>query len=182
MQSSLSSKILKIIDDIELKGNVNQTRLTVLKKWFERPGRMEVFGLWVARRAAAIDCEPADEAAAMLDEARALLGTAQGREDMFDVIDPEAGRSLIRRAKAFQNTYRNVPFNQVRLIDCWPLLLVEHGLEIHLGISQMPSSAYRLAVEWIENYNPSYGTGLNGPSVAKLRLLAGFISRVEAEE
>ena len=52
MRAAVPEKIRKVIDDIDTRGNVPLTRLTVLKKWFERPNRLPVFGLWVARQAA----------------------------------------------------------------------------------------------------------------------------------
>ena len=53
MRTAVPEKLLKLLDDIDTRGNVPLTRLTVLKKWFEHPGRLSVFGLWVARLAAA---------------------------------------------------------------------------------------------------------------------------------
>ena len=48
MRTTCPEKILKIIADIDTQGNASLTRLTVLKKWFEHPGRLSVFALWVA--------------------------------------------------------------------------------------------------------------------------------------
>jgi len=45
MRTAVPEKILKIIDDIDTQGNASLTRLTVLKKWFERPGRLPAFAL-----------------------------------------------------------------------------------------------------------------------------------------
>ena len=79
MRSAVPEKIHKIIDDIDAKGNVPQTRLTVLKKWFEHPGRLPAFGLWIARRSAGRKGKTQGEAGTLLDEARTLLGTASSR-------------------------------------------------------------------------------------------------------
>jgi hypothetical protein len=47
MLTSVPEKLLAIVDDIDAGGDANLTRLTVLKKWFERPGRLVPFALWV---------------------------------------------------------------------------------------------------------------------------------------
>ena len=52
MRTPFPEKILKIIADLDTHGNVALTRLTVLKEWFEHPGRLAAFGLWVVRRSA----------------------------------------------------------------------------------------------------------------------------------
>lgn len=90
MRTAVPEKILKIIDDIDTRGNVPLIRLTVLKKWFERPGRLPVFGLWVARQAAGRKGKTPDGPDALLDEARALLGSAATRESLFQQIDRKA--------------------------------------------------------------------------------------------
>jgi len=46
------------------------------------------------------------EAGALLDEARALRGTAATRESLFQKIDPEAAEKLYDRARDFQNEFK----------------------------------------------------------------------------
>ena len=58
MRTNIPEKLLKIADAIAEQGNVPLTRLTVLKEWFERPGRLLAFAVWVASLVAvAIQCE-----------------------------------------------------------------------------------------------------------------------------
>ncbi len=52
MRTAVPEKIQEIITDIDSQGNASLTRLKVLKNCFEHPGRLSVFGLWIARRAA----------------------------------------------------------------------------------------------------------------------------------
>ncbi|MEO8353169.1 MAG: hypothetical protein ABI680_15675, partial [Chthoniobacteraceae bacterium] len=168
--------------DLDAKGNVSLTRLTVLKKWFERPGRSFAFGLWVARRAAGRKGKTKGEAGALLDEARALLGTASTRESLFQQIDRDAAKDLHNRARAAQNEFQNQQWGPVRIIHCWPLLLVEEGLALHLGWTKSPTAGYKLAADWTQNYDSKYGNGLNGPSRGKLDELVRFMFAVEAVE
>ena len=182
MRTAVPEKILKIIADIDTLGNASLTRLTVLKKWFEHPGRLSAFGLWIARRAAGRKGKTTTEARALLDETRALLGSAATRESLFQQIDREAAQSLHYRARKFQNEFQKQQWGPVRIIHCWPLLLVEEGLALHAGLHRHPSSGYKLAADWAQNYDGRRGNGLNGPSLAKLQKLRRFMLSVEALE
>ena len=182
MRTAVPEKILKVIDDIHTRGNVPLTRLTVLKKWFERPGRLPVFGLWVARQAAGRKGKTQDGAAALLGETRALLGSALTRVSLFQQIDREAAQSLHDRARKFQNEFQKQQWGPVRIIHCWPLLLVEEGLALHAGLDRHPSDGYKLAADWAQHYDGHHGNGLNGPSRAKLQKLRRFMLSVEALE
>lgn len=182
MRTAVPEKILKIIDDIDTHGNVPLTRLTVLKKWFEHSGRLSAFGLWVARRAAGRKGKTKGEAGALLDETRALLGTAATRESLFQQIDRKAAEELHDRARDFQNEFKKQQWGPVRIIHCWPLLLVEKGLAIHTGLDRHASDGYQLAADWTKHYDSRYGDGLNGPSRGKLHELVRFMFAVEAVE
>ena len=76
MRTPVPEKLLAIVDEIDAHGSTSLARLTVLKKWFEHPGRLPAFGLWIAKRAAARKGKTKGEAGALLDEARALPGTS----------------------------------------------------------------------------------------------------------
>jgi len=182
VRTAVPEKILKIVDDLDALGNVPLTRLTVLKKWFEQPVRLSAFGLWIARRAASRKGKTKDAAGALLNEARALCGTSAKRESVFQNLGPSAAKSLHDRAKAFQNEFENHQWGAVRIIHCWPLLLVEEGLALHLGLNEHPSDGYKLAADWAQNYDPRYGNDLNGPSRGKLLELMRFMATVEALE
>ena len=130
MRTAVPEKILTIVDDIDTQGNVPLTRLTVLKKWLERPGRLPAFGLWIARRAAGRKGKTKGGAGALLDEARTLLGWAATAEGLFQLIDRMAVQSPHDRAWDLQHEFRNQQWGPVRIVHCWPLLLVEQGLAL----------------------------------------------------
>ena len=73
MRTNVPEKLLAIVDDIDAKGDASLTRLTILKKWFERPGRLVPFALWVADRASSRKGKTKGEAAELFREARGLL-------------------------------------------------------------------------------------------------------------
>jgi len=178
----VSQRLLKIIEDISTRWNVSQTRLTVLKTWFEHPGRLPAFGLWMARRAAAGAKKQKGKAGVLLAEARDLLGPATLQEDPAKRIDRKAEKDLQERASAFHCEYSEQRWGRVRVIHCWPLLLVEEGLAIHLGMAKSTSEGYKLAVDWIQNFDALAGNGLNGPSVDRIKELMQFMAEVEAME
>ena len=182
MRTAVPEKIQKIMNDIDTQGNASLTRLTVLKKWFEHPGRLSAFGLWIARRAAGREGKTKAEAGTLLNEARALLGTAATRESLFRQIDRVAAKSLHDRARRFHNEFQNQQWGPVRIIHCWPLLLVEEGLALHLGQAKSPTEGYKLAADWTQNFDSKHGNGLNGPSRGKLQELVRFMFAVEALE
>lgn len=83
MRSNVPEKLLKVMEDIDAKGDVPLTRLTVLKKWFEWQGRLPAFAIWVAGRATAHQGKTKGEAAVLFGEARKLLaGVDRLRPDL----------------------------------------------------------------------------------------------------
>ena len=48
MQTNIPEKLLMIVDEMDPNGSANLTRLTILKKWLERPERLSAFAIWVA--------------------------------------------------------------------------------------------------------------------------------------
>lgn len=179
MRTSVPEKIIKIIDEIDAKGNANLTRLTVLKKWFERPGRLPAFGLWVAARAASRKGKTAGVAGELFDEARNLL---VGRKIGAPGPDQTAAEDLHKRLRDFQNEYRNQNWGPVRIVHHWNLLLVEEGLAIYLWHHHSPSHGYKLAVDYCQHHDLHYGNGLNGPSRTKLEEIVRFMFNLEAVE
>jgi hypothetical protein len=105
MPSAIPEKLLVIADEIDAHGHANLTRLTVLKKWFELPGRLPAFGLWIARRAAGRKGRTKTGAGALLNEARALLGSTITRENFLQTIDRRVAKSLHDRARNFQTEF-----------------------------------------------------------------------------
>jgi len=91
-------------------------------------------------------------------------------------------RNLHTRAKAAQNEFQNQQWGPVRIVHCWPLLLVEEGLAIYRWHADSPSHGYKLAADWAQNYDSRHGNGLNGPSRGKLHELVRFMFAVEAIE
>lgn len=180
MRTNVPEKLLAIVDEIDARGCANPTRLTVLKKWFKQPGRLPAFGLWVAQLSAGRKGRTKGAAGALLDEARALLGLTTTRGQ--PAIKRRAALSLHGRARAFQNEHESHQWAAVRIIHCWPLLLVEKGLALHLRIDDSPSAGYKLAADFCQHYDPKYGHSLCGPGRTKLMEVVRFMFTIEALE
>ena len=182
MRTDVPEKLLAIVEEIDAHGSASLTRLTVLKKWFEHPGRLPAFALWVAKRAAGRKGRTKAVAGALLNEARALLGTTATREDYLRPVDRGAAKLLHDRARDFQNEFQHQQWGPVRIVHHWDLMLVEKALEICLWQSASPAHGYKLAADWCQHYDSRYGNGLNGPSRKKVEEIAHFLRKVEARE
>ena len=183
MRTQVPEKLLAIIEEIDAQGSASLTRLTVLKKWFEHPGRLSAFGLWIAKRAAGRKGKTKAEAGALLDEARALLGTTATREGFLRTVEPGAAKRLHDRARDFQNEFQHQQWGPVRIIQCWPILLVEQGLALYLGLhDNSPSAGYKLAADFCQHYDSRHGNSLNGPSRTKIMEIVRFMFTHEAIE
>ncbi|MDA7979489.1 MAG: hypothetical protein MPJ50_12055 [Pirellulales bacterium] len=179
MRTGVPERLLKIVDDIESKGDATLTRLTVLKKWFQTPGRLQPFALWVAARATSRKGKTKGEAGKLFGEARKLLANL----DRFDDdLDTSAVEALHQRLQAFQNEYRNDRWGRIRIVHNWQLLLVEKGLTIALQRHPRPSDGYKLAADYCQNYDPKYGNTLNGPSTTKIMEIVRWMFTHEALE
>jgi hypothetical protein len=179
MRTDIPEKLIRIADQIKEGGSVALTKLTVLKKWFERPSRLSSFAIFVAIQASSRKGQTTADEAILFRETRQLLAEV-------DVYAPDIPRveaeKLHRRLKAFQNEYKSSSWGQVRLIYNQNLFWVEEGLRIYLWHTDSPSQGYRLAAIYCEHYDPRYGNGLNGPSYTKIHDIVRFMRTLEAVE
>ena len=180
MRTSIPEKLLKIADEIDVHGHASLTKLTVLKKWFERPGRLSAFALWVAARAVSRKGKTGGAAAKLFREARALLAGLNKYKPKLN--DRRAAEALHDRLRDFQNEYQNQRWGPVRIIRNWNLLLMEEGLAICLWYADSPSHGYKLAADYCRHYDSRYGNSLNGPSRTKILEMVRFMFTLEALE
>ena len=93
--------------------------------------------------------------------------------------DPaEANRDILYKTylniHAQQNTYRRVRSTQLRVIQSGELLMVEYALECALNRHSYADSAYYMARQYVERYNPHQGTGINRESAPMLWEIVNF--------
>lgn len=179
MFTNVPEKLLKIVEDIGVHGSAELTRLTVLKKWFERSERLAPFAVWVAKRATSRKGKTKGEAATLFAEAGTLL---KGLNELRPDFDPVAAERLYDRLHEFQNEHERQRCGPVRIVKNWHLLVIEKALAIMLGYTPTPSDGYRLAVAYCRHYDPHFGEQLCGPSEAKILEIVRFMFTREALE
>lgn len=179
MRTNIPEKLLALADEITTQGNASLTRLTVLKKWFERPARLAAFAVWVAARANSRKGKTAGAAGELFKEGRVLLGKVNPYAPQ---LDRAAARQLHDRLRDFQNEYQHQQWGPVRIIQNWNLMLVEQGLDIFLRHADSPAHGYKLAADYCQHYDVRHGNGLNGPSRAKIEEMVRFMFTFEALE
>jgi hypothetical protein len=122
----------------------------------------------------------------MTGEAQELFREAQDPLVDLDVSNstiPRPGAaSLCSRLEAFQNEHQRLKWTSVRRIHHMNLFFVESGLRLFLRYGVSPVEGYRLAANYCEHYDPRYGTGLNGPSVDRIKEIIGFVLVTEGRE
>jgi hypothetical protein len=179
MRTNIPEKLLKIVEEIDETGSASLTRLTVLKKWLERPERLSAFAIWVAAQAVSRKGKTTGATAKLFREARTLMSDL---DKMRPKLDRQAAQTLHDRLRYFQNEYQNQRWGPVRIVHNWNLMLVEHGLAIYLWHLDSPTHGYKLAADYCQHYDPRYGNGLNGPSRTKIEEIVRFMFTIEALE
>lgn len=179
MRTNVPEKLLAIVDEIELNGNANLTRLTVLKKWFNTAERLSAFGLWIASRAVSRKGKTTGFAGELFKASRQLL-----KDWGVDSSGPDQASAeyLHKRLRDFQSEYKNQKWGQVRVINNWNLFLVESGLALNILHSDKPEYGYDLARDYCKHFDSRYGDGLNGPSRTKILEIVRFMFVIEARE
>jgi hypothetical protein len=179
MRTNIPEKLLKIADDIDAHGSASLTRLSVLKKWFEKPERLSAFAVWIATRATSRKGKTGGAAAELFREARTLL---RGWDKLHPKLDRRTAQTLHNRLRDFQDEHQKQRWGSVRIIYNWNLMLVEHALANYLWHMDSPADGYKLAVDFCQNYDSRYGNGLNGPSRTKILEIVRFMFTIEALE
>lgn len=179
MRTSVPEKLLRVVDEIDMHGHANLTRLTVLKKWFDRPERLSAFALWTASRAISRKGKTGGTAAALFQEARVLVC---GLDTATPKLNRRSAQRLYNRLRDFHHTYTKQQWGPVRVVHNWNLLLVEEALGICLWHTHSPSHGYKLATDYCRHYDSRYGDSLSGASRTKITEIVRFMFTVEALE
>ena len=178
MALTIQRKLASIVEEIDRKGFAELLRLTVLKKWFDTPGRLTAFALWIAEKATTGEAPASETEAVLLEQVRALIADLPARGD----LNLGAMRELHGRLKAFQSDYMHLQWGPVRLVKSHRLMLIEDAFAICLWHPDDPRLGYKLAADYCGHYDARYGRTLNGPSRDRVQELSEFVARREADE
>jgi len=178
-RTNVPEKLLKIVAEIDGRGSASLTRLTVLKKWFEKSERLSAFAIWVATKAVSRKGKTSGVAAKLFQEARTLFA---GLDRLHPKLDRHSAQTLHDRLREFQNEYQNQQWGPVRILHNWNLLLIEKGLDVWLWHLDSPALGYKLAADYCQHYDSRFGNALSGPSRTKIEEIVRFMFTVEALE
>ena len=176
MKLSVPDKILSIVDSIHENGSQELNRLTVLKKWFQDPNRLTAFSIFIAKRVVDRNQKSQGDAGKLFQEARDLIAPV---DELNPTISVRQIEKVCDSLHEYQNETKKYKWAQVRIIKINDLFIVEEAFKILLWGIDNPSSGYRLAANYCENYDPSYGNNLNRGSVKALKEIASFIISYE---
>src|SRR6266704_6850679 len=76
--------------------------------------------------------------------------------------------------RSIQDTYRNQAWGPVRIIHSTEVLLIEYALSCLLQPTASADWGYHLARQYVERYDPRYGTGLMPESAPMVEDMADF--------
>jgi hypothetical protein len=89
--------------------------------------------------------------------------------------EKDALRDLRYQLQQLQNTYRNLEWGPVRIVESSKTLLVEQAVECLLSPQDSAFWAYRTARTYAERYNSRYGTRVSFPNPLQCwRILSRF--------
>ena len=180
MRTTVPERLLAISDEIRSGSAFPVTRLTILKKWFAaRPSRLPAVAIWIGARAISRKGKTKGEAAELFAVGRRLVAD---RDELRPALDRDAAKELHDRLKEFQNEHTRYKYGLIRQIKNWNLFLLEQALCVYLWQFDSPSDGYKLVADYVTNYDPSVGSGLNGPSASKLDEFVRFLFLLEAKE
>ncbi len=87
-------------------------------------------------------------------------------------IDPL--RNVLVSLQQVQNTYKNITWGPVRIIESRDVLVVEDAVQCLLKPAEAAYWAYHVARDYAERYDPRYGSGLIPESASMVEEIADF--------
>ena len=150
------------------------TRLTTLKGFCEDPEAAAKFALHLAKltQAKAKPTKPEYERL-IADGVRAMTRhlrnpTEQSQKRLWE---------LLADAKQAQNKIEHQRWADVRIVECWDLLIVETAMECVLRPYASSVIGYQLARKYAEKYDSRYGSGLIPKSAPMMAEIVEFWGR-----
>ena len=175
--------LAQIAADLRDGKDFNITRLTLIKNLCSDPQAAAKFAVHIAKltqdklragRPGRSDPKKCERYKGLIaDSVRAMAGylrkpTEKAKERLWD---------LFTQAKEAQSKVEHQRWADVRIIECWELLIVETAMECVLHPWYSSIIGYQLARKYTERYDPHYGTGLLPKSAPMVEEIAEFWGR-----
>ena len=175
--------LAKIAADLRHGKDYNITRLTLIESLCSDPDAAAKFALHIAKLAQrqfkarrSGDTKPTKR-----QEYGRLIAAAIPAMTRYLKSPTETTKSklweLYERAKEAQNKVEHQQWADVRIIECWELLIVEKAMECMLYPMHASIIGYQVARKYAEKYDPHYGTGLIPKSASMVEEIAEFWGR-----
>jgi hypothetical protein len=186
-QTAIANKIKKWVEtaqelsDDSFRFAISITRLTSIKSLCQDGIAAAQFGLYLAQiLQAQMQTEPCPSHLSPSEWEVHTTVVANAVTEMERYIEnpvPEGKQSLqglLKQINELQgNDFRNIHWTTVHFVKSGKLLKLEYAIRCFID-RDFPYYAYKLAREFTELYEPSYGTGLIPESVPKLLEIAEF--------
>jgi hypothetical protein len=160
---------------------ISITRLTSIKSFCQDEDAAKQFALFMAKRTQAhmlASSRPEHHSPEEWQTFLTLFEDAIALMEAEAKAHTQAGTSAIskfrRDIEALQgNDHRNIPWGTVHFVRSGDLLKLTYALQC-FDSRDVAFWAYKLAREYVEEYNPSYGTGIIPKSIPMLLDVAEF--------
>ena len=166
--------LAQIVVSLQAGGHFPVTRLTTLKGLCEDPEAAAKFALHLAKLAQGKAKPTKPEFERLIkDGVRAMTRhlrnpTEQSEERLWE---------LFSAAKQAQNKFEHQRWADVRIVECWDLLIVETAMECMLRPYASSVLGYELARKYAEKYDSRYGSGLIPKSAPMMAEIVEFWGR-----
>ena len=175
--------LAKIAADLRQGKDYNITRLTLIKSLCSDPDAAAKFALQIAKLAQRQfkARRPDDTKSAKSQQYGRLIAAAIPAMTRYlkSATDETESKlwELYEEAKEAQNKVEHQQWADVRIIECWELLIVEKAMECMLHPMHASIIGYQVARKWAEKYDPHFGTGLIPKSAPMVEEIAEFWGR-----
>ena len=175
--------LAKIAADLRQGKDYNITRLTLIKSLCSDPDAAAKFALHIAKLAQRQfkARRPGNTKPTKRQQYGRLIAAAIPAMTGYLKSPTETAKSklweLYEQAKEAQNKVEHQQWADVRIIECWELLIVETAMECMLHPMHASIIGYQVARKYAEKYDPHFGTGLIPKSAPMVEEIAEFWGR-----
>ena len=155
--------LAQIAADLRQEQHFNITRLTLIKSFCSDPDAAAKFAVYIAKLAhRQFEARrPGDKKPTARQQYKRLIAAAIPAMARYLKSPTEKAESklweLYERAKDAQNRFEHQQWADVRIIECWELLIVETAMECLLHPFHASLIGYQVARKYAERYDPHYG-------------------------
>ena len=169
--------LAKIAADLRQGKDYNITRLTIIKGLCADPDAAAKFVVYIAKLAQRQFRAQRSKATTRKQYGQ-LIGAAVPVMARYLKSPTEKMESKLRemhqRARDAQSRVEHQQWGDVRIIECWELLIVETAMECLLNPWHASLIGYQVARKYAQRYDSHYGTGLIPKSAPMVEEIAEF--------